>query len=637
MKFITISLCCLTFCAVLVATNSLNILDIKADILSTEIELWVKSGIKSSLLKQAIKALALPTALQRKDFKALEGIQAITICTICNVMVKTIVILRKGGTAPETISKSIADLCTLFNLQTEEVCSGVVQLNAPIILKIVDAKPNIKASDVCGVILQSQACSTSSSEYNWSIDVDDSEPKLIPTTNDNEMMKILQITDIHYDPNYEVNGNAGCAEPTCCRMGQNSTNKRGKLAKYWGDYNFCDAPWHAVVDALDHMKNTHSDVDYIYFTGDIIDHGVWETTLEDNAKTLTKSYNLMKETFPNKMIFPILGNHEPNPVNVFAPHDIEEEELSTVWLYKLLADLWINYGWLPESTRATILRGGFYTVSPRKGFRIIVMNNNVCYTYNWWILYQPKDQDGQLKWLMETLHQAENDNEFVHILAHIPPGDNSCLVAWSRAFRKIVNRYSHIISAQFNGHTHNDELKVFYSPDDNSKIINVAWNGGSITTYSNLNPNYKIYEINGNDYKVEDYETWIYNLTAANETPDRRPDWFKLYSFKEEYNLSDTSPNSLNNWLVEMSKDDKAILKYHRNFVKYADPALKENCNSKCLKKQFCSIVTSQVNNKKECTFFENLNSPIFQMLNNTEIGVSVNSIIGKVKGTIFG
>lgn len=153
---------------------------------------------------------------------------------------------------------------------------------------------------------------------------------------------------------------------------------------------------------------------------------------------------------------------------------------------------------------------------------------------------------------METLHQAENDNEFVHILAHIPPGDNSCLVAWSRAFRKIVNRYSHIISAQFNGHTHNDELRVFYSPDDNSKIVNVAWNGGSITTYSNLNPNYKIVLFFFRQ-KVEDYETWIYNLTAANETPDRRPDWFKLYSFKEEYNLSDTSPDSLNKWLVEMS------------------------------------------------------------------------------------
>jgi len=48
-----------------------------------------------------------------------------------------------------------------------------------------------------------------------------------------------------------------------------------------------------------------------------------------------------------------------------------------------MADLWIDFGWLPESTRSTILQGGFYTVSPKKGFRIIALNNNVCYSYNW--------------------------------------------------------------------------------------------------------------------------------------------------------------------------------------------------------------------------------------------------------------
>lgn len=504
-------------------------------------------------------------------------------------------------------------------------------------MKIVDSRSDLNAWDICGVVLQSRSCFTISDEYNWTIDVDNNPKKLISVPEVNETMKILQITDIHYDPSYEVNGNANCKEPICCRLGQNSGDNNGKPAGYWGDYNNCDAPWHAVVDALDQIKNTHKDLEYIYFTGDIIDHGVWETTKEDNAETLTKSYNLIYNTFPDKKIFPILGNHEPNPVNVFAPHNLQDEELSTVWLYELLADLWIKFGWLPESTRSTILKGGFYTVSPKKGFRIIALNNNVCYTYNWWILLQSRDQDDQLQWLMETLLQAEKDNEFVHILAHIPPGDVSCLIAWSKAFRKIVNRFSHIISAQFNGHTHNDELKVFYSPDDNSKIVNVAWNGGSLTTYANLNPNYKIYEVNENSYKVEDYETWIYNLTKANETPDKNPEWFKSYSFKEEYGLSDTSPNSLNKWLVEMSKDDKKILRYFRNFVKYADPSLREGCDSKCLKKQFCTIVTSEVSNNSECKFFENLNNPIFQMLNNTEIGVSVNSILGKIKGKIFG
>lgn len=32
------------------------------------------------------------------------------------------------------------------------------------------------------------------------------------------------------------------------------------------------------------------------------------------------------------------------------------------------------------------------------------------------------------------------------------------------------------------------------------KAKNVAWNGGSITAYSKLNPNYKIYIVNCSNY-----------------------------------------------------------------------------------------------------------------------------------------
>lgn len=50
-----------------------------------------------------------------------------------------------------------------------------------------------------------------------------------------------------------------------------------------------------------------------------------------------------------------------------------------------MGDLWIEYGWLPESTRSTILQGGYYTVIPKKGFRIIALNSNICYSYNWYV------------------------------------------------------------------------------------------------------------------------------------------------------------------------------------------------------------------------------------------------------------
>lgn len=51
-------------------------------------------------------------------------------------------------------------------------------------------------------------------------------------------------------------------------------------------------------------------------------------------------------------------------------------------------------------------------------------------------------------------------------------------------------RFTSTITAEFNGHTHSDELKLFYNSEGNP--INVAWGGGSATTYSNYNLNYKI-------------------------------------------------------------------------------------------------------------------------------------------------
>lgn len=157
----------------------------------------------------------------------------------------------------------------------------------------------------------------------------------------------------------------------------------------------------------------------MYFTGDIVDHGVWETNVKKNAESLNKTYLQIQKTFENVPVYPILGNHEPHPVNQwviwliiqiyfiqilstitlipafwdnialrnssrFAPTSITDE-ISTHWLYSMMADLWIDFGWLPNSTRSTILNGGYYTVSPKKGFRIIALNNNICYNYNWWV------------------------------------------------------------------------------------------------------------------------------------------------------------------------------------------------------------------------------------------------------------
>lgn len=122
---------------------------------------------------------------------------------------------------------------------------------------IIDSKPNLTASTICGVVLESNPCPLDDDEFNWTVSIDNGPPILTDPEESNETLNIVQITDIHYDPNYEPYGNSYCAEPTCCRKGQNNTNTSGKVAGYWGDYNYCDSPWHTVVDVLDHIRAQH--------------------------------------------------------------------------------------------------------------------------------------------------------------------------------------------------------------------------------------------------------------------------------------------------------------------------------------------------------------------------------------------
>ncbi|XP_011303541.1 sphingomyelin phosphodiesterase [Fopius arisanus] len=581
---------------------------LKADLLANEIIHSAKSGGQSLSFTRALGDLILPTEWQRQDFATFEGIKAGVMCTICKAFSKAVLTLRRTGTPADTIQHTIANVCTLLNIQTKIVCYGLVRLNTPILLHIIDNDPTLNHNDVCGLILQNQQCNPPPPRYNWTVEIDNSSPLVFDVEPSTESIKILQITDIHYDPLYEPGGNANCDEPTCCRRGQNKTGGNDKSAGFWGDFNNCDVPWHAVLDALDEMKTRHGDADLIYFTGDIIDHGVWETSRSANSRSLHKIFKKMKETFRDHPIYPIFGNHEPHPLNQFSPDDIDEDNLSTKWLYELLADTWIEAGWLPESTRNTILQGGFYTVSPKKGFRIIAINNNVAYIYNWWMMYKPNDLNGQLKWLAETLLDAEKNEEIVHILGHMPGGSPHFQHTWSREYRKIVNRFAHIIAAQFNGHTHNDEFNLFYHPDNRSKVINVAWNGGSITPYANLNPNYKVYQANANTYEVEEVETWLYNLTEANLTPSQRPRWQKTYSFREEYGLDNLSNETLHDLILDMTRGRTSLDSYHKNFYKHAEPELAKECDWECLQDHVCTIVTSSSDDKSQCQYFRSQN-----------------------------
>ena len=179
----------------------------------------------------------------------------------------------------------------------------------------------------------------------------------------------------------------------------------------------------------------------------------------------------------------------------FSPPEIDDPEVSTSWIYEDADFQWAQ--WLPEEASSTIRHGGYYTAIIQPGLRIVSMNLNYCYTFNWWTLYnKSRDPASGLVWLRTVLEKAEQAGEKVHIISHIPPGNDDCWSIFSREFTKIINRFESTVAAQFYGHTHREELRIFHD-DKTARPVNVAFIAGSLTTFINLNPSYRVYDLDG--------------------------------------------------------------------------------------------------------------------------------------------
>lgn len=57
-----------------------------------------------------------------------------------------------------------------------------------------------------------------------------------------------------------------------------------------------------------------------------------------------------------------------------------------------------------------------------------------------WLIYDDVDPYGQLQWLVDTLLQAEEKGELVHILSHVPPSAEYTYGVWMYQYRRIIER-----------------------------------------------------------------------------------------------------------------------------------------------------------------------------------------------------
>jgi len=551
----------------------------------------------TNLFSRFSKALDLGKVVREIETSVMSSVS----CTACRAGVGLLLHYVHSGRTNQEIAHAATKLCINLKMQSPRVCTGIINIYIDEAVEVL-RQVVLDSNEICGSVV-GEACGSGniSPSLEWSVTfppvpkppvVQYIGPESKVGGKPTPTLKILQISDTHWDPWYEPGANAECNEPLCCRIssGPPPPPQSRKGAGIWGDYRKCDTPRVTIESMLGHIRDAHPDIDYIIWTGDIPAHDVWNQTHSSNINVIKDTVDLMLQYFPHTPIFPALGNHEGAPVNSFAPPWVTNPEFSIDWLYTFLQKEWAR--WLPATTQRTIGQGAYYSTILKPGFKLISLNMNYCNNKNWWLLINGTDPTDELKWLIFELQSSEFAEEKVHIIGHIPPGHSDCLAVWSKNYYKIISRYESTITAQFFGHTHFDEMELFYSLEDPWRPSSIAYVAPSVTPYYDVNPGYRIYTVDG-DYKgstraVLDHETWVTDLGEANRLRSPELTWYKLYTAKEAYNLKDLSPSSWEDLVMSMYKNKRLFNMYYRFYNKNSPVA--PPCDEECTTRLLCDI-----------------------------------------------
>jgi sphingomyelin phosphodiesterase len=586
----------------------LEYLDKMEDTIVQDIRNYTTTGHRTKLFEEWVKMAKMDKEFFNVETEDLEPEQAVIGCAACRTVVAAMMFDRRNnGAHQDDLADTAVNLCGVLTDFSPPVCRGTIDMFTESVVYIVDSRPSLTATQMCSFVLQGE-CGGPDPVFNFEINVSPGPPvtqsKSVSAPRSPDELVIIHFTDIHIDENYLVNGWGNCGNPVCCRRNDGMPSNPADAAGFWGDFRDCNTPFHTVENMMRQIRAQHPHIDAIYHTGDIMDHGIWEKTEASVRRVTSQLYDMMSNVFGNVPVFSAIGNHEVYPVNLFAPTTIVRPTLSTRWLYELSASTYQRHGWITDPAALnTIRQGGFYTVLLRPGFRIISINNNDCYTYNFWVMYDRTEIQANLQWLNNVLFAAEQNNERVHILGHVHPNGGGCLQFWAREFRRIMDRFHMIIGGQFNGHSHNDQFAVYYDRPSVNHAINVAWNAGAATPKSQHNPNYLVYFVDRVHYQVNEAESWIFSLAEANRTPAIPPRWFRLYQFRQDFGLPDLSPATLDRFAFDLSRNRNILRRYweFKNRVLPGDPRWHSGCNDDCLRNQVCSIVRNEFDDLRKC------------------------------------
>ena len=473
-----------------------------------------------------------------------------THCLKCISFVKSIKdIKNKYGFKGiyEGMIKSVCPLIKVLIKMDEEACQGFVDNYGPIVLenffsRYIDSHFLCEKVDLCPVLTPKKFIDPDA--YANRVLEGKKLVKEKEKVNENgNLIRMLQVTDLHLDPKFKEGYSTECLKPICCREpATEEQKKQGKVAGKYGFEGKCDIGEELFKSFVEHASNQN--VDFVIWTGDNAPHDTWEGSQDGVFKISQNLKEMMDARFKDKKtpIYYSLGNHEKYPNDAFK--DNED------YMLKNMADVYKDY--LTNEAYESFKNNGYYSINYDKNLKIISINCLVCDSFNFNLFNSTKLHAKKMfEWLEGELKQAEQNNEYVYILNHFPLNGEFTLTECAKRFHALFDRYEYNIRGIFSGHTHRDDIEAITGYFDKNKIINLNFVAPQLTTYSNKLPSYRIYTIDADTKQILDYEQFRFNLTKSNA--EGKPYWYSAYKASEFYgvkNLLDYNSiiNKFNKW-----------------------------------------------------------------------------------------
>ena len=353
--------------------------------------------------------------------------------------------------------------------------------------------------------------------------------------NDNNIINFVQITDTHIQLDYQEGKVINCNIPLCCRdtpeqLGfKDNKNHKGKDIQYslkYGAVGKCDGNLEVLKSLAKEIN--HQNISFILFTGDFSAHDVWEIQQDDISKITQISVDILsKEIGDDIPIYPAIGNHEKAPPDVFFGSE-------TVLLHGL-SKAFKKY--LTQEAYDDFSQYGYYTMLYKNtNLRLVSLNCVLCNSMNFNLIGDSSQAAKMFIWLEKVLNEAEKKGEKIYLLDHIPMYSSQHSYECSIRLKILLERYQHIISGYFSGHTHRDGITLVKEYQNNKKYSVINYICPSLTTYPELWPSYRIYHADLNSKLIYDYTQWRLDLDETNKND--KPKWYISYKACEFYNVS---------------------------------------------------------------------------------------------------